>query len=259
MDQQPSPQAPIPPQAPTGMPPQAPTPYSQPPKKNTNLIIGIVIGVVVLLAVVGTILALTLSSKDNGDSDKKDEKTTSKTDSSKKEDTEADDAKKRAANATTATSLTSFNVVCETGSISNAASFEKPYKVVAFSSYDRGGDRQSWSQVYLKYGASYEVKYDSFAEANVVVCLKEDTSKRVKSQSCDFTSSGEKVSVDYYATQFEAVAYEAKTGKKIKSLGTVNAPAAKCPTFATYVKSDPKIIASPDKDALDVLVAAFAA
>lgn len=246
----PAPQAPQPPQ------PGMPNPYGQPPKKNTGLIVGIIIGVALLLAGVATALIILLS-KDDGDTKKKDDtKSSSKQEDKKKdEDTTANDDKKRAANAKTAQYMSDLSTVCEVGSITNAADFTKPYKVAAFS---KSAERNSWSAISLKYNAPYTVKYDEFTQANVVACLSEKDDARVKTKTCDFKSGGEAVSIDYYATTYNVTLYEAKSGKKIKDAGTVNAPASTCPMFASYSKSDPKIIASPDTAAVDAVIAEFA-
>ena len=252
------PQAPMPPSAapqpPQAPQPGAPNPYGQ-PKKNTGLIIGIVLGIIVLLGG-GVALALTLSNSDdkkNGDSSQERDDDENKSDES---DEAADEDKLRAANAKTASSMTDLKAVCEIGSVTNAADLQKPYKVAAFSKEDTA--RDYWSQVSLKYDAPYYVKYDEYAKVNAVVCLTEDSDARVKAKTCDFKSGGENVSIDLYATKYEAVAYEAKSGKKIEELGTVSGPASRCPSFVSYDKSDPKIIAKPDSDALDALVAKFA-
>ncbi len=255
----PPPVAPQPPQ-PSVTPPQpgVPNPYGQPPKKNTGLIIGIIIGAILLIGG-GVALALTLSN--SGDKKEDSSKQTSKdsSDNTTKKDTEevpANDDALRAANAKTAGSLTDFKAVCEVGSVSNAADLAKPYKVVAFSKEDNG--RDYWSQTSLKYGAPYYVEYNKFEQANVVVCLSETISSRVKAKTCDFKSGEDNLTIDYYATAFSATAYEAKTGKKLQDLGTINAPASTCPMFASYDKNDPKIIANPDATALDAAVAKFA-
>lgn len=245
--------APPPPAAP--QPPQAgtPDPYGQPPKSKTGLIIGIVIAAVLLLGGGATALILTLS----GDKDTKDNTSTSRQDDEKPaEDEAADEDKLRAANAKTAAYMSDLNAVCEVGSISNAAEFTKPYKVAAFS---KANDDRSWATVSLKYDAAYNVKYDEFEKVNAVVCLDEKKDAAVKSTTCEFKSGGETIKIDYYATSYIATLYEAKSGKKVKELGSVSAPASRCPMFASYNKEDPKLIAKPDSAAVDALVAKFIA
>ncbi len=222
----------------------------QPQKKNIGQIIRIIIGVICLIAM-GAYLVNSLflgndPAKKTGSNDT--------TTSSQKDD----DDKLREANAVTATSMDKLGTPCQVGSVTNAAAFAKPYKVAAFSktSLDR-----TWSNVSLDSRADYSVALSEYEQINVVVCLKEQEDATVKSSVCDF-KSGEKVtSIDYYATKYDATAYEAKTGKKIKDLGEVSAPApaSRCPIFTMYDRNDPKLIAKPDSDTLNALVAKFVA
>lgn len=236
----------------SGPAPVTPTPGPQgtPGKQRMILlIVGIVLGLAVLIGG-GVALALTLGNGDNtkNASQNKDDNT------GPVGDTQSED-QLRAANAKVAERMSDMSTVCDTGSITNAAAFAKPYKVVAFEKED---GRNSWSMQSLQSDAAYSVDYDDYAKANVVVCLTENVSARVKSMTCDFKSGDEKISVDYYATSYDAVAYEAQSGKKIEDLGSAGAPASRCPMFATYNKNDPKIIASPDSAAVNSLVAKFA-
>jgi hypothetical protein len=243
MDQQPQTQ----PTPPSVTPPSAP---QQPPKKNkTAIITAAVVAVIVIAAiVVGVVLAINNKGDDTPDNNGSNNNSQKNDDNAKKD---SDDAK-REANAITADSSSDLDAVCDTGSITNAAAFEKPYKIAAFT---KSAGRTSWSSATLKYDAPYRADYDEFASVNVVVCLEEDESAQVKTTTCEYKDTA----LDYYATKYTATAYEAKTGKSIKELGTVNGPATKCPMFASYNKNDPKIIASPDDGALDALLSEFAA
>ena len=260
--QQQSPQAPQPPQPPQGpqppIGPQQPNPYGPPRPsggKKTGLIVGIIIAAVLLIGGGVAALVITLNNKDDKSIS---QSSSNSSDSSKKDDStsNADDEKLRSANATTAKYLTDFDALCDTGSISNAADYAKPYKIAAFyGSLDRAG---SWTQVSLPYQATYKADYDKFETTNVVACLSPDKASAVKSKTCEFKSGSDNVSIDYYAVKYNVSLYEAKSGKKIKDLGTVNGPADTCPTFATYNKSDPKIYAKPDTQALDTMLSSFA-
>lgn len=248
---QPEPQ-PQPPVAPTPAPtqPYAPqgTPYTMPPKpkSKTGLIIGIVAGAIALLVVGGLFIVFALSSVSNyANSDK----------STTQAAPERSETPERRNNTITATSFTNMNSVCDGSSILNAAELAKPYKVAAFS---KANDSRSWSSVSLKYNAEYAASYDAFEQASVVACVKEDTGSREKVNICEFTSAGEDTSIDYYATSYTLSVYEAKTGKKIEDLGSVGAPATSCPMFASYDKSDPKLVAQPDTATIDAKLAAFA-
>lgn len=248
---QPQPQAPptpgpVPPQ-PYG--PQG-TPYAMPPqpKSNVGLIIGIVGGVIALVVIIGLVITLTLSGAKKSVSDNNQKPNTPVT-------TPQVDEPKTPKNAITSTSLTGMSEVCDGASILNAADLAKPYKVAAFY---KSEDRTIWSSISLKFDAEYTAKYDSFEQTNVIACLSEDVSQREKVQTCDFTSGGEAISVDYYATSYKFAAYEAKTGKKIEDFGSINAPASKCPTFASYNRSNPILVATPDTATVDAKIAAFA-
>ncbi len=229
--------------------PQAPVANNLvPAKTNTGLIVGIIIGAAVLL--VGLVIAIAVIfssiSKDGGKKSTNDNKTT-----------DDEDAKRRAANAIAATSISNFGTVCQTASITNAAPYTKPYKVAAF--YKDSSDR-TYTNISLQYNAAYTVKSSNYTEANVVACATEKPGAAVKTATCDFGSGDNVKTIDYYATSYDVAVYEAKSGKKIKDLGTVSAPAtpSSCPIFTTYNKKDPKIIAKPDYDALNALIAQFA-
>lgn len=232
--------------------PQAPTTANTltPAKTNTGLIIGIIIGAVVLLVgiVIAIVVAFSIISKDS-----KSNKSTGG--DSSKQTSKTDEDKLRVANTKTADSLSDFSAVCQTGAVSNAAAYGAPYRVVALA---KSSDKNVWSTVSLKYDAPYSVKYSEYAAVNAVVCLTEQKGAAVKAKTCEFKSSGEAKMIDYYATMYDAALYEAKSGKKVKDLGTVSGPAESCPIFVTYNKNDPKIIAKPDSDAVDALVAQFA-
>ncbi len=234
--------------------PEAPATTNQltPTKTNTGLIIGIIIGAIVLL--VGVVIAIVVAfSLLSNDSKKANNKTTGG--DSSKQSTSSNEDKLRTANTKTADSLSDFSAVCQTGAVSNAAAYGAPYRVVALA---KSSDKNVWSTVSLKYDAPYSVKYSEYAVVNAVVCLTEQKGAAVKAKTCEFKSSGEAKMIDYYATMYDAALYEAKSGKKVKDLGTVSGPAESCPIFVTYNKSDPKIIAKPDSDAVDALVAQFA-
>ena len=218
-----------------------------PSKTNTGLIIGIVVGALVLLVGIIIAVAVLLAAANKG--------TTNTSGSESSQQSNSDEDKLRAANTRTANSLSDYSAVCQTGAISNAAAYTKPYRVLALSNTVDG---TVWSTVSLEYDAPYSVKYSEYAAVNAVVCLKEQKGAAVKASTCEFTSGGEKKSIDYYATVYDATLYEAKSGKKVKDLGTVSAPADSCPSFVSYDKNDPKIIAKPDSAAVDALVAQFA-
>lgn len=231
--------------------PEAPATTNQltPTKTNTGLIIGIIIGAVVLLAgiVIAIVVAFSAISKDSSKN----------TGSSSSQQASSDEEKRRAANTRVADGLSDFSAVCQTGAVSNAATYGAPYRVVAL--YHNSADLESsWSTVALKYKSEYGVSYSEYAVVNAVACLTEQKGAAVKTMTCEFKSGDKVTAIDYYSTVYDVALYEAKSGKKVKDLGTVSGPANSCPYFTTYNKKDPKIVAQPDGDALDALIAAFA-
>ncbi|WP_231989192.1 MULTISPECIES: hypothetical protein [unclassified Mycobacterium] len=163
-----------------------------------------------------------------------------------------------------ATSLSEFDVVCDRGSIINAAWYQKPDKIVAFAPYDEPDPMREvasthWSQVTLDSRADYRANPDDFRSTNVVACLTRKPGTEVKSRTCDFhTDAGEHVAVDYYAVQYNIELREARTGKHIDQLGAVDGPATSCPFFSWVKKRDPKMYAGPDPAAVDAKLAEFA-
>ena len=214
------------------------------------MLTGIVIAAIVLLAV-GVGLAFALNQNSNESADNNNTST-----SRDQDDEQASEEQLRAANATTARYLNNFDVVCGTGSITNAADYAKPYKIAAFSKTE---DARSWTSVSLPHDAAYRADYDNIEETNVVACLNEKAGTAVKAETCEFNSRGERVSVDYYAVQYDLTLYQAKTGQKIEDLGTINGPATNCPSFVTFNPDDPKIYARPDADAVGAALERFVA
>ncbi|HEY0965414.1 MAG TPA: hypothetical protein VGE13_02945 [Candidatus Saccharimonadales bacterium] len=242
-----SPQVPQASEAPTPSTGMTPTT----PSSNKGLIIGLVIGgIILVLVIAGIILAVIFGSKDNKNTIQDD---TKNQDSAKTEQSE--DAL-RSANAKTAKYMFDLNAVCDNGSITNAADFTKPYKLVAFA---KNSTSPSYTIVTLAYGADYAAKYTDHESVNVVACLNEKPGTAIKSKTCDFKSGNEKITLDYYALKYSLTLREAKTGKLVKTLEDINAPATSCPIVAAYSKSDPKYYAKPDKDAVDAAIQKFVA
>jgi hypothetical protein len=163
-----------------------------------------------------------------------------------------------------AQSLSDFDVVCDRGSISNAATYGKPYKIAAFAPDVRPSPMSQvssdhWTEVTLDSRADYRVSPENFGSVNVVACLTKKAGTEVKSRTCDFkTDAGENVTVDYYAVQYDIELREAKTGKGIEGLGTVDGSAARCPFLLWVNKRDRKMYAEPDHAAVDAKLAEFA-
>jgi hypothetical protein len=160
----------------------------------------------------------------------------------------------RAANATTATDASDFDVVCGEGSVSNAAAYREPYTIVAFrQSTGMFGD-DTWTGVTLE--GSYAAEDENWSAINAVACVTRVAGTEVRSGTCEF-DDGEVA--DHYAVEYEINVHEAKSGRAVENLGTVNGPATDCPFMATVESDDPRIYGSPDAAAVDAKLAEFAA
>lgn len=216
----------------------------EPKKSKTGLIIGLVLGFVflfIILPIVFLVLFLVFRGDDKKTS------TSSSSSSSPRQEQQLDPT----ANAEVASSSSDFSVLCEGGSISNAADYRAPYKVAAFS-MKSDKPYPSWSSESLPYDSTFRAEYDKHETLNVVACLDEQKDTAVKSKSCEFTSSGQKVSIDYYSIKYKLTLIEAKTGRVIDESKTVNGPANTCPSFVSYNKEDPRLHADPDEGALEL-------
>jgi hypothetical protein len=163
-----------------------------------------------------------------------------------------------------AASPTDFDVVCDGGSISNAAAYGKPYKIAAFAPDDEPDPMRElthahWSDVMLDSRADYAANPAEFQSTNVVACLTRKPGTEVKSRTCDMkTDAGQHVDVDYYAVQYDIELREARTGKRIEQLGTVDGPTTTCPFYVWVNKRDRKTYAGPDSAAVNAKLAEFA-
>jgi hypothetical protein len=227
---------PQPPQYPQQWPPPYPPPAPAKRKTNVVLIVVLAVAAIVVLvpvALVGFFLIQDMARDGRGE-------------------------------ATQATSLSGFDVVCYGGSVSNAAAYGKPYKIAAFTPDEEpnpmrplSGDH--WSEVALDPRADYRANPDDFQSANVVACLTHKPGTEVKSRTCNLeTNSGEHVAVDYYAVQYNIELREARTGKQIEQLGAVDGPATSCPVLVWVNKRDRKAYAEPDPAAVNAKLAEFA-
>jgi hypothetical protein len=233
---------PQPPQYPQQWPPPYPPPGPYPPpapaprKTNVLLIVVLTVAAIVVLvpvALVGFFLIQDMARHGRGESRK-------------------------------AASFSDFDVVCDGGSISNAATYQKPYKIAAFAQYDEPNPMRElasvrWSEVTLDSRADYRVSPNDFQSVNVVACLTRKPGTEAKSLTCDFkVDDGEHVTVDYYAVQYGIELREARTGKHIEQLGPVDGSADSCPFLVWVKKRDPKMYAEPDPAAVNAKLAEFA-
>jgi len=159
---------------------------------------------------------------------------------------------------TTASRSDDFSAVCKNGSVSNAADYQKPYKIVAF--YESAVLMSKWASVSL---TSPKDGYagDGYppSSINVVACLSQRSGSEKKEGTCEYESRGDKDRVSRYSVDYDVELREAKTGNRIKSLGSVSGPSSRCPIMATYRSSSPKIYGDPDKGQLDAKLKEFAA
>lgn len=228
------PGGPPPPQGPwPGQPypwPPAGVPYGQPPKKRSPVVAIIVtiavVGVVGFVALVGYAFSLV--------------------------DDPATDAE-RAKNAEDAQFVSSFSTVCERGSVSNAGAYEKPYTIVAF--HQKEMDDDYYADVNFDYDSAYNSVDYSVASTNVVACLSQKEGTEKRAGTCEFDTDFGKDEIAHYSVQYDIELREARTGKSIKDLGTVEGPAGKCPTLV--YQPGPRIYAGPDPKALEATLDAF--
>lgn len=225
-------------QWPPPYPPPGPYPPQPPPRRKTNVVLIVLltlaaIVVLVPVALVGFFVVQDMARDGRGESRK-------------------------------AASLTDFDVVCDRGSISNAAAYGQPYKIAVFAPDERPNPMSQvtsdrWTELRLDPRADYGVGPGDFQSVNVVACLTRKAGTESKSLTCDFkTDDGDHVTVDYYAVQYDIELREARTGKHIEQLGPVDGPAASCPFLLWVKKRDPKMYAEPDPAAVNAKLAEFA-
>jgi hypothetical protein len=158
----------------------------------------------------------------------------------------------RASNAKIAAVTSDFDVVCSRGSVTNAAVYAKPYKIIAF--HQAAGPAR-WQAITLDPRARYVADPNALSAINVVACLSRKPGTEVRSGRCDFESGGVRVSVDRYAVEYTIDLHEAKTGMPIKSLGTVKSAVTDCPMIDL---GSSKLYEMPDTAAVEEKLAAFA-
>ncbi|MFV8174462.1 hypothetical protein [Mycolicibacterium peregrinum] len=149
-----------------------------------------------------------------------------------------------------AQSASDFSQACDNDHITNAAEYTKPYTAVA---YFKG--LGLIDEIWLS--ASDSALSDEFSKINVVACLERKRGSEVKSVQCVDDGDGNNIKVDYYSVEYEITFREAKTGKVIRSGGTVPGTAGSCPLMATYDRGSKKMYARPDADAVAAKLAEF--
>lgn len=206
-------------------------PYGPPPKKRGRgplIIVSIlVVGVIGFLALVGW--GVSLANEPASDAE-------------------------RLKNAKDAQFITEYSTVCDRGSVSNAAAYEKPYTIVAFHQRDPGDD--SYSDVTFDYDSPYNATRYPVTSVNVVACLSLQEGTEVKAKTCEYDEAIGKDEIDLYSVKYAIELREASTGKSIENLGLIDGPAGACPTFVFQPGS--KLYADPDPKQLEGALDAFA-
>jgi hypothetical protein len=178
----------------------------------------------------------------------------------RKEDTASDGGAvsqgERATNAETADYIDDFDVVCGDGSVSNAATYGEPYRIVAFH---QGPTADNWHQMTLDDRTPYYADRHALSSINVVACLSHKTGSEVKTGTCEIETAGKKVEMDHYAVEYDVDLREAQTGQSVENLGTVSGPATRCPFIAFFDRDSQKIYGDPDTEELEAKLAKFAA
>lgn len=209
-------------------------------KKKTKLIVGLITASILIIA--GAVAAFILMSSDNNND--------TGSNLQKEEVPEA----VRIENSRTASAVAEFNTVCDVGSITNAAEFDKPYRIAAF--YQASSDR-AWTPITLDASSTYATNEAS--SVNVIACLSEVEGSAAKSIVCEFRSGGQAIAVDYYSLDYDLTIHEAKSGKRIDSLGKIRGTTGDdCPTEVSFSPENPKIYAAPNGPEVNAALAKFA-
>jgi len=247
-----------------GQQPQFGVPLPPPKKSNKGLIIGLVAGAVVLvLAICGAGIGLFLVNNDDepsvtapAPSASTETGSTPGTDASP---TPTDDTQEpNNNNAVTARYSSDLSNVCEGGQILNAAAYNGPSGAKAYA-FSNSPDRlTSWSSKSISSSKPYYAKSADFESVSVVGCLKFVEGSEGAPKQCQYKDSSDKqVTVSYISSRYTLTFHAAKTAEKIGDGGTVNAPAARCPSFISYSKTTMKSYAAPDTATLEAALDKF--
>jgi hypothetical protein len=216
-----------------------PPPYPPPRKSNAGLIIGLVVVAVVVM--VGVVLIVALARGSSGRASAPSEQS----------------AQQPKSNSTRAEDVSDMNVVCDGGTVDNAAVFERPHRIVVFRQANQAGH---WDEVSPSSSAPYSAEDVPVRKVDVVACLTRRAGSELKIQTCNYKTSDKNVDVDYYGVDYDFELREAATGTVIQNLGPVAGEVTPyCPFIATFERSAqvPKIYAEPNADVIEAKLAAF--
>jgi hypothetical protein len=223
-------------------------------RKSRKLLIVIVL---VLLLAGGGAAAYFLMNKD--DSTRQTNNTTSDSESENTENSEQSNQDETpSVAAITATSTSEFDAVCDGGAISNAAAYTDSKSAVIYTFHNKPTSPDSWSSIFVGYGKSYYLEdLDNYADINTVACLKYDAGDAGEGKACEYTSSGQTVTVTYKPLTYTMTLREAKTGKQIGDTQKIDGPATECPSSVLYDQATKTAYAEPDEDALEAAFDTF--
>jgi hypothetical protein len=154
--------------------------------------------------------------------------------------------------AITAQNTSDFDAVCDGKAISNAAAYTDNKSAVIYTFRNKPTTPDSWSSILVGYGKSYYLEdLDKFTELNTVACLKFDAGDAGQGIQCEYTSSGQAVTVTYKPLTYTMTIREAKTGKQIGDTQKIDGPAKECPSSVLYDQATKTAYADPDEDAIE--------
>jgi len=216
---------------------------------NKKLLYGLIAGAA--LIIIAAVLIFTLvGKKDNNTNSNADDKQGA----SKQESPVANDA-------ITASTISEYKIICQGGSVKNAAALDtskKPYIVYAFEKSRVNQD--SWTSVSVGYNEPYDpgLSAQALKTVNVVACLEPVAGTDKVAKTCDFKQDDKTITADYISSQYSLTYYEAQTGKKLGTGDNVPAPATSCPYFAAIRTDENKVYADPDTSSLNAEISKFA-
>lgn len=136
--------------------------------------------------------------------------------------------------------------------ISNAGTYTKGSSKVAVF-YNSTDSPDNYTELYPS-KSSWDAEFPS--EVGLVACMIASEGASA-GKSCDYTSSGEKVSIPLYKTNYEVKIIEALTGKVVAT-EKLTTNTGECPSYVSYDKSDPKVFEDPADDSVEGILTPYA-
>lgn len=209
-------------------------------------ITGIILSVITMLfsTIFGILLIIGITKK-SSDTTKNIDTYQSSTD----DEYNKDNSNNNSNSSISAEDLSDYNKVCTNGyKVSNATAYEpgKPSKVVIV--YNTKNSENYYYNI-TPSKTSWAVDYESPSTAQLVACMNFSDSIDAN-KNCDYTTNGEKVSIQLYHSKYRVELYEAKTYKKIGST-TITTSGNECPSYVSYDKNNPKVYQKPIAEDLE--------